>query len=156
MAGADESKPKRPFWMHQFTEYLLGGVLVAQGLQSPTPVMPAVAGGLVMINAAIVRGPLSAFRVVGRATHRVLDLVVIGVVVLLAVQPLVDVEASARVVMAAIAAVIGFVWRQTSFAEKVKRRSGIGAEGGRSTEIGRLAGRAVGDTINTAKRLKKH
>jgi hypothetical protein len=33
--------------MHQAAEYLLGGVLVAQGLQSPTPAIPALAGGLI-------------------------------------------------------------------------------------------------------------
>ena len=56
----NSDKPKRPFWLHQAAEYLLGAVLIAQGLQSPTPAVPAVAGGLIMANAAIVRGPLAA------------------------------------------------------------------------------------------------
>lgn len=153
-APSGRSRPKRPFWLHQVAEYLLGGVLVAQGLQSPTPTLPAVAGALVMVNAAIVRGPLAAFRLVDRQVHRLLDLVVIGAVVAMAVQPWADVEGSTRVIMAAIAAVMAVVWSQSSFADR-SRRQPVDASGGRSTELGRLAGRAVGDTINTARRLKK-
>jgi hypothetical protein len=145
----------RPFWMHQIAEYLLGGVLVAQGLQSPTPVLPAIAGGLIMVNAAVVRGPMSAFRMVGRQTHRVLDLVVIAVVLVAAVQPAIDVESSARAVMAIIAVVMAFIWWQTNFTEKVRNRAPISANDGRSTEVGRLAGRAVGDGVNMVRRLRK-
>jgi hypothetical protein len=142
--------------MHQLIEYIFGAVLVAQGVQSPSPALPAAAGGLVMINAAMVRGPLAAFRVMSRRVHRVVDLGVMGVIVLAAVQPWVDVDAGARLVMLGITAALAFVWWQTSFAEKGPRgRSAIGVEGGRSTEIGRLAGRAVGDGINVAKRFRK-
>jgi hypothetical protein len=155
MAGQAKTDGKRPFWMHQLAEYLLGGVLVAQGLQSPTPALPAIAGGLIMVNAAVVSGPMSAFRVVGRRTHRVLDVVVIALVLVAAVQPVIDVEASARVVMAAIAGVLAFIWWQTSFAERASRRSAISAADGRSTEVGRLAGRAVGDGVNLVRRFRK-
>ena len=54
---------KRPFWMHQIVEYILGGALVASGLQSPTPAVPSVLGGIVMLHAAITMGPVGAFRV---------------------------------------------------------------------------------------------
>ena len=148
---------KRPFWMHQVVEYVLGGVLVAQGLQSPTPVLPSVAGGMIMANAAIVTGPLAAFRIVHRRVHRILDVLVIAAVVVLAVQPWFEVDASNRVVMAVIAGVMAFVWWQSSFAERAPRHPGrtkITAAGGRGVEVGRLAGRAVGDGINAAKRLR--
>jgi hypothetical protein len=153
--GANNDRGGRPFWMHQLAEYVLGGVLVAQGLQSPTPVVPAIAGGVIMVNAAIVRGPMSAFRTVGRRTHRALDVVVIAAVLLASVQPFVDVDATARVVLAAIATVMAFIWWQTSFAEKVRRRPAISADEGRSTEVGRLAGRAVGDGVNMVRRFRK-
>ncbi len=157
MAGqASTDRAKRPFWMHQVVEYLLGGVLVAQGLQSPTPVLPAVAGGLMMVNAAIVTGPLAAFRVVHRRAHRWLDLVVIAVIVVMGIQPAVDIESSARAVMLIVAGLFAFVWWQTSFTEKVRRgRAAISAEAGRSTEVGRLAGRAVGDGVNLVRRMRK-
>jgi hypothetical protein len=143
--------------MHQLVEYVLGGVLIAQGLQSPQPLLPTVAGGLVVVNAAVVKGGgLSAFRLVGRAVHRLLDLVVIGLIVVAAVQPAIEVDPGARVVMVGIAAVLGFVWFQTTFAEKAKRsRTPITAEGGRSDEVGRLAGRAVASGIKAAKQFRK-
>lgn len=146
--------------MHQLVEYILGGVLVAQGLQSPAPVLPSAAGLLVLLNASSVRGgALSAFRLVSRSVHRLLDLVVIGLIVVAAAQPWIRVDAGARVVLLGIAAVMAFVWWQSSFAEKTARRArasaataAAGGEGDRSVEIGRRAGRLVGDGINLAKR----
>jgi hypothetical protein len=149
--------------MHQLVEYILGGVLVAQGLQSPAPVLPSAAGLLVLFNASTVRGgALSAFRLVSRSVHRVVDLVVIALIAVAAAQPWIRVDAGARVVMAGIAAVMAFVWWQSSFAEKTTRRArataaaataGDGtADGDRSVQIGRTAGRLVGDGINLAKR----
>jgi hypothetical protein len=146
---------KRPFWMHQVVEYILGAVLVAQGLQSLEPVAPSIAGALIMFNAACVRGPLSAFRLVSRTLHRWLDVAVIAIVLALGVQPWLDVESGARLVMLAIAGVMAFVWWKSSFVDKTPRQTSIDASQGRSAEIGRLAGRAVGDGINAAKRLKK-
>ena len=142
--------------MHQLVEYVLGIVLIAQGLQSPTPAAPAIAGGLVVLNAAIVRGPLSAFRILSRGLHRIADVVVVVAVLGLAVQPAMRVDPTVRLVMAAIAVVMGFVWYQSDFTEKVRRagRAPITAEGGRGPEIGRLAGRAVGDGINAARRIR--
>jgi O-antigen ligase len=152
----DDAKPKRPFWMHQLAEYVLGAVLVAQGLQSITPAMPSVAGGLIMANAAIVRGPLAAFRGISRPVHRVLDGVVVLAVIALAVQPWVSVEATTRLTMAVIAGIMGFIAWQTNYTEKVRSaRSPITPADGRGAEIGRMAGRFVGDGVNVAKRLRK-
>ena len=145
---------KRAFWMHQLAEYLLGAVLVAQGLQSPTPVVPAVAGGVVLANAAAAAGPLGAFRIVGRSLHRVLDVVVIGVVAVAAVQPFVEVELTARLVLAGMAAVLVMVWRQSDFTDR-RSRPPISSDGGRANEIGRMAGRLVGDGISAARRRRR-
>jgi hypothetical protein len=150
-----QQRVKRPFWMHQLAEYIFGLVLVAQGLQSPDPIVPAFAGGLILVNAAIVRGPFSAFRLVGRRVHKQLDLAVIAIVAVLGVQPWSAADPGARMVMIGIAGAMGFVWWQTNFIEKTKARAADGAPGGRSEDLGRLAGRAVGDGINAAKRLKR-
>ena len=130
--------------------------------------IPAIAGVLILLNAAIVRGgALSAFRLVSRATHRILDTVVIAVVALLALQPWWPLDPGVRLIMLAIAALMAFVWWRSSFAEKVPRNraggastsgsggSGSDATGGaadRSTQVGRTAGRWVGDGINATKR----
>lgn len=142
---------KRPFWMHQIVEYVLGMVLVAQGLQSPTPAVPAAMGGLVVVNAAIAQGPASAFRLVGRSLHRLLDVIVIAVLVVAAVQPMVDVDLAARLLTAGIAVVLAFVWWQSSFAERA-RREPVSMDGGRGSEVGRMAGRIVGDGVNAVRR----
>ncbi len=152
---ADPDKLKRPFWMHQLAEYVLGVVLVAQGLQSITPVMPSIAGGLIMANAAVVRGPLAAFRGISRRLHRILDVVVVVAIGAMAAQPWISIEGSTRLIMAAIAGVFGFLAWQTNYTEKIRTRAPISAADGRSAEIGRLAGRLVGDGVNAAKRFRK-
>lgn len=145
--------------MHQVVEYILGIILVAQGLQVPRAseaVIPAAAGVLILLNAATVRGgALSAFRLFSRATHRILDLVVLVVVVLMAVQPWRTLDASVRTIMLAIAVVMGFVWWRSSFAERVPRTRVAGTAddtADRSAQVGRMAGRWVGDGINATKR----
>jgi hypothetical protein len=147
MAG----RSKRPFWMHQLVEYILGGTLVAAGLQSPTPLVPSVVGGIVMLHAAMTTGPLGAFRVVARGVHRVIDIGVVAIEVLAAVQPWIDLESATRAIVFIIAVVHSFVWWNTSFAERA-RLPGVSAEGGRSTEIGRIAGRLVGNGVNAVRR----
>jgi hypothetical protein len=148
--------PKRPFWMHQLVEYVLGAVLVASGLQSPTPAVPAVVGGVVMLHAALTSGPLAAFRVVGRQVHRVVDVGVIALELVAAVQPWIAVEGGTRVIVGGIAAVHAFVWWQSSYATKPPRsaaRAAVDPDADRSTEIGRTAGRAVGQGVNAVKRM---
>ncbi|MCU1501647.1 MAG: hypothetical protein JWM12_1001 [Ilumatobacteraceae bacterium] len=148
---------KRPFWMHQIVEYILGAALAAVGLQSPTPLMPALAGIAVIMHAAITKAPFSAFRVIGRKLHRVVDIGVIAFEVLAAVQPFVDVESATRGIMIAIAIVHLFVWWQTSYKERVKQpkaeRVTLDATG-RSGDIGRTAGRLVGSGVNIARKAR--
>lgn len=142
---------KRPFWMHQLVEYILGGALIASGLQSPTPLVPAVVGGLVMLHAALTIGPLGAFRVIGRRTHRVIDVVIISIEFLAVVQPWIELDNGTRIIIAGIASVHLFVWWNTNFAERPKSQPMTG-EGGRSAEVGRFAGRLVGNGVNAVRR----
>jgi len=142
---------KRPFWMHQLVEYILGGAMVAAGLQSPTPVVPSVVGGIVMLHAAMTIGPLGAFRVLSRRVHRVIDIGVIAVEVAAGLQPWINIDSGTRFVVVGIAFVHLFVWWNSSFATRTKS-AGAGAEGGRSTEIGRIAGRLVGNGVNAVRR----
>ena len=142
---------KRPFWMHQLVEYILGGALIASGLQSPTPLVPAVVGGLVMLHAALTIGPLGAFRVIGRRTHRVIDVVIISIEFLAVVQPWIELDNGTRIIIAGIASVHLFVWWNTNFAERPKSQP-MSGEGGRSAEVGRFAGRLVGNGVNAVRR----
>jgi hypothetical protein len=153
MAAKSTNGSKRPFWMHQVVEYILGGALVASGLQSPTPVIPSVLGAVVMLHSAITIGPVAAFRVIGRRTHRFVDVIVLAGEIIAGVQPWIDLESSTRVTILAIAAVHTFVWLQTNFAMRVKS-PGLGADADRSTEIGRIAGRLVGNGVNAVRRQR--
>jgi hypothetical protein len=147
---------KRPFWMHQAVEYLLGGVLLALGLQSPTPAVPAVLAMLILLNAAITRGPLSAFRWVSPALHQRLDGVLLVVLVIGGVQPFVSIDSGTRLMILGIAFVFGVVWRQSSFTERRRGARPAPAdvpEGDRATALGKKAGRMVGSAIDSAKKL---
>jgi hypothetical protein len=144
---------KRPFWMHQVVEYILGGAMVAAGLQSPTPLVPTVVGGIVMLHAAITVGPLGAFRIVDRRAHRYVDVGVIALEVVAGAQPWIDLESGTRFLVVGIALVHAFVWWNTNFATRVKAPR-VSAEGGRSTEVGRIAGRLVGNGVNAVRRQR--
>lgn len=156
---------KRPFWMHQAAEYVLGAVFIAQGLQSLTPVVPSVMGGLVMLNTACAKGTLSAFRIFGRRMHRILDAVVVVVVVVAAVQPVVSVDNSTRLIMGMLAFVLAFVWWKSDFSESAKtlrvaavkhgRAPPVSrADGTRADAIGRTAGRLAGKGVNLYRNRK--
>jgi len=134
---------------------MIGLILVATGLQGPEPLVPAVVGGVVLLNAAVAIGPLGAFRLVGRRLHRVVDLVVIAFVVVAAVQPWVDVDVGTRAIMIGIAFVYGFVWFYSDFAEKQARRQRrAAATGDRGEDLGRTAGRLAGNAVTAWRRRK--
>jgi hypothetical protein len=170
---------KRPFWLHQAAEYLIGAVFVAQGLQSPTPLVPSVLGGLVMLNAACAQGTLSAFRVFGKRMHRILDVVVFGLIAIGAVQPFVSLDNSTRLIMIVLLLVLGFIWVQSDFTDsrgeiKAKARkqaraakaSGAAAtqpmparvanppDGTTADAIGRTAGRLAGKGVKAYRARK--
>jgi hypothetical protein len=157
---------QRPFWMHQVVEYLIGIVLVGASFEAPEPAVPAVMGVVVIANAAIARGPASAYPLVGRRVHRWLDVVVMLLLVAAMFQPAFDVDSTGRLLLGAIAFVMFFIWLNSDFSEKAPRKQaeqqqqkkterGERRARPESEEIGKKAGRAVGDGVNAAKRLRK-
>ena len=148
LGGREEAR--RPFWLHQGVEYLLGLILVAQGLQSPTPTVPALAGGLVVLNAALVDGPLGAFRAVSRRQHRWCDVVVMGALVTGAALPALDVDNTSRLLMAAVAVILGVVWWNTSF----ETRPANVRTTGRGEAAAGFAGRAVGNAARAVRQRR--
>lgn len=144
---------KRPFWMHQLVEYILGAALVASGAQSRLPVVPAVLGGVILLNAALTRGALGAFRTYGRRVHQKLDPLVILICVAGALQPWIRVENASRGVILAISVVHLIVLLGSSFHERPPRSARPKPAGDRSTELGKSAGRAVGSGVNAARKM---
>lgn len=159
---------KRPFWAHQGAEYLIGIVFVAQGIQSTTPMVPTLLGGLVVLNTATAKGPLAAFQVCSRRVHRVLDAVLVLLTVLCAVQNTVSIEAGTRILMGLLAFALGFIWLLSDFTEKVKvPKSTANAAGATraarpvtpddasiASTVGRSAGRLVGNGVKAYRKRK--
>ena len=161
MAAAGKRAGKRPFWAHQLVEYILGGALIASGLQSPLPIVPAVVGGFILLYAGATRGALAAFRVIDRRVHRIADPVLVVVQVAAALQPWVSVDNGTRIIMIAIAAVHLVVWLGSSFAEKEKRVNPFASGASksvppvdRSTELGRSAGRLAAKGVRAVRTAK--
>jgi uncharacterized membrane protein YhaH (DUF805 family) len=151
---------KRPFWAHQLVEYILGAALVGSGLQSKTPIVPAVLGGFVLLYAAATRGALAAFRLIDRRVHRVVDPVLVLAQIGAGLQPWVSVDNATRIVMLAIAAVHFVVWLGSSFAQKEKKEkvastaTSTGPPVDRSTEFGRSAGRLAAKGVKAVRAAK--
>lgn len=146
----------RPFWIHQLVEYLIGVALIAQGMQDPSPVVPTVAGVLIVVNAAAVRGPLGAFKFIGRKLHRWLDLLVGAALAFGACQPWVAVEFTGRAILLAVLLPLGFSWYYTDWEERAGRRSRRSATGSdRSEELGKSAGRVAANAWLAGKRAVK-
>jgi len=151
---------KRPFWMHQLVEYILGGALVASGMQSVTPLVPAVLGGLIMLNAALTKGALGAFRAYDRRLHRTLDIGIIMLSLVAVGQPWIEVDAGTRIVILAVTTVQIVVFFGSSYAERQRKATpaagsgaGAGSTGDRSTDLGRSAGRIAGSGVNAVRKL---
>ncbi len=149
VATSGESRYLRPFWLHQAAEYIIGLVLVGQGLQSPSPTFPALAGGLVVLNGALVEGPLGAFRFVPRLLHRWLDVAVIVLIVVAAVLPFLDIDNTSRMLMLIMSGVLGFVWWNTRFQPPAPRPAGEPID--RADAMSRFAGRTVGGAVRAVR-----
>lgn len=142
---------KRPFWMHQLVEYILGGMLVAMGLQSRTPIVPSIVGGVIMVHAAVTKGALAAFKGIDRKLHAVIDPFIIAGSVFAGLQPWVSCDNATRLAVVGVALVHLVVFFGSSFAHRQRRQL---PPGGVSTEVGRMAGRAMGNGVNSVKRLR--
>lgn len=145
----------RPFWIHQLAEYLIGVALVAQGLQDPDPLIPSVAGVVVIVNVAIARGPLGAFKWVGRRLHRWLDLVVMVAILFAALQPWAVVSSAGRLIMVVMLVPLGFLWFYTDWAERPQRRDRRAERAATGDDLGRSAGRIAGAAYLSGKRAVK-
>lgn len=105
---SQEKAPKaRHLWISQTLEYIIGFALASAAAQSGTPMVPAVFAGLVILNAASLKAPLSAFRLTNGRVHQMLG---IGLALLAMVAAVVvDVDVSTRAMLIGLAGTQGFV-----------------------------------------------
>jgi hypothetical protein len=104
----------------------------------------------VLLNAALVNGPLGAFRAVSRPLHRWIDLGVIAALLIAAALPI-DVDNTSRLLLVAVAAMMAFVWWNTRFAERVRRDR----DGSLGEHAAGLAGRAAGTAAKYVRNRRK-
>ena len=156
MTNSGTSRVQRPFWLHQLVEYILGIVLISQGLQLREPLTLTTAGIAILINAAVVSGPLSAFRWTTRGAHKICDLALIVALVAVGLQPLWAMDMTSRSILVAVAVVMFMVRRLTDYRPPV-RKSPLKRERPLSDrsqsrnknpeQVGRAAGRATGGIV---------
>jgi hypothetical protein len=144
---------KVPFWIHQTCEYLVGLLILFEGARLKHPAVPLVAGVAVLILAATGDGPMSAFRRVPRAVHRIMDLVVAGAALVAALVFRTTLGSSGISLLVIIAGVLALMAWRTDYRPRQPRRTlkdrlpKVDAE-----DVGRKAGRAVGTAAIAGKR----
>jgi len=145
---------KRGFWAHQFVEYLLGIGAIATGAQSPKPLFPCIAGGLLLLNGASTEGPLAAFKLIPRRFHRFGDIAVILFMVVAAVTAGETIDTAGRIVLVGLAVVHTFVTLRTDYSKR-KPKEPTERTDLRSMdreEMGRFAGHVSGKAYNAVRR----
>lgn len=100
-------RQRKHLWLVQLLEYAIGFAIAWSASRASAPLIPAVVAGAVICNAAIVKAPLSAFRVTGPQVHRMIGIALS--IVILAAAIFVDVDAMTKAVLVIGAVAEGFV-----------------------------------------------
>jgi hypothetical protein len=100
-------RKRKHLWLVQLLEYAIGFALAWSASRANEPLIPAIVAGAVIANAAIVKAPLSAFRITGPQLHRVIGIVLSVAIFVAAI--VVDVDAGTRAVLVVGALAEGFV-----------------------------------------------
>ena len=134
---------KRSFWLHQVCEYVVAGLLASSATQSSQPIPLALLALLILVNAATVQGPISAFQFVSRSIHRVLDVAIIAAMV--ATVVLTDLNPSSRITVLGLTALLTMIVIGTNYAKSEPRvRTHSASNSDRTEEFAKNAGRAAG------------
>jgi hypothetical protein len=105
----------RPFWLHQLGEYLIAAILVVSAWYSPEPAVQATLGVLIFVNAAVAKGPAGAFRLINRKVHKWFDVVIMGLLLVAAVQGWFGVGTAGRIALPLMAVLMLVLWLSTNF-----------------------------------------
>lgn len=97
----------RNMWLVQSIEYAVGIGVGAASINSPDKLPLALVGAAIVVNATIVRAPLSAFRWSSPVVHRIAGLVIAVTASVVAFT--VEMEVSTALVLAAAALAQGFL-----------------------------------------------
>ena len=117
----DKSTAGRGFWLHQIVEYLIAAALILMSAQSRHPFVLAAYGIAVLINVTVVDGPFSAYKIISRGVHRIIDW--LFVVALFAGAFLFDIDQSTRTTLFGVGLAIVVIALTTNYTKKVFGRS---------------------------------
>jgi hypothetical protein len=152
---------KLPFWIHQIVEYAIGALLAYQAIHAASPVVPLLAGLVVVVLAATADGPVACFHVVPRPVHRVFDIVVAVGLLALALFFGDEVGGAGQFMLVLGAVGLGVLTLRSDYRPKVTRRQRTAAAppsdpgSTRAEEIGRHAGRLVGRGMEEYRKRRK-
>lgn len=104
---SDEPQKKRNLWVVQLIEYILGLGTGAATVNAVRPLGIALVAIMIVSNAALLRAPLSAFRVTNARAHQLLGIVIALVSVVIAVA--IPMDVSSQLIVIAVAVAQGFL-----------------------------------------------
>ena len=117
----EKSSLGRSFWLHQIVEYLIAAALILMSAQSRHLFVLVAYGIALLINVTVVDGPFSAYKLMSRSIHRVLDW--LFVVALFAGALMLDVDQATRTTLFGVGLAIVVIALTTNYTKKVFGRS---------------------------------
>ncbi|MEO5975173.1 MAG: hypothetical protein ABIQ38_08245 [Ilumatobacteraceae bacterium] len=106
----------RGFWLHQLVEYVIAILMIVMSAQIREPLLPVLFGIALLLNVAVADGSLSAFKLLSRGMHRLIDwLIIIGCLVSAVTT---DVGVSGRLALFGAGLVLAVVSLGTNFAKR--------------------------------------
>ncbi len=111
----------RGFWLHQIVEYLIAAALILMSAQSDYPIVTSAFGIILLINVTITDGPLSAYKVISRLIHRIIDWLYVAALIVGAI--VLDIDQSTRTTLFGVAIALVVIALSTNYTKKVFRRS---------------------------------
>ena len=117
----EKSTVGRGFWLHQIVEYLITAALILMSAQSRHPFVLAAYGIALLINVTVVDGPFSAYKIISRGVHRIIDW--LFVVALFAGAFLFDIDQSTSTTLFGVGLAIVVIALTTNYTKKVFGRS---------------------------------
>ena len=121
---SETTKPSRSvgrgFWLHQIVEYLIAAALILMSAQSDYPIVTSGFGIALLINVTITDGPLSAYKIISRLVHRIIDW--LYVVALIVGEIVLDTDQSTRTTLFGVAIALVVIALSTNYTKKVFRR----------------------------------
>lgn len=103
----EEQPKKRNLWVVQLIEYILGLGTGAATVNAVRPIGLALVAIMIVSNAALLKAPLSAFRVTNPRAHQLLGVVIAVVSVVIAV--VIPMDVSSQLIVIAVAVAQGFL-----------------------------------------------